>query len=92
VINFFASDAPKLSKEMEEFEFELLKTELLTQPIEKDGSQLFHRKLSTGSWIKKVSVQGVIVSTFVFLQVHRVQNNHILGVVYIVVRRVVVID
>jgi hypothetical protein len=92
VINFFASDQPKHSKEMEEFEFELLKTELLTQPIEKDGSQLFHRKSSTGSWIKKVSVQGVIVSTFVFLQVHRVQNNRILEVVYKVVRRVVVID
>lgn len=55
VINFFASDEAKISTEMEEFEFELLKTELLTKPIEKEGSQLFQRKASTGSWIKKVS-------------------------------------
>lgn len=56
VIDFFASDAQKNPKEMEEFEFELLKAELLTQPIEKEGSQLFHRKASLGtSWIKKVS-------------------------------------
>jgi len=41
---------------MEEFEFELLKTELLTQPIEgKDGAQLFHRKVSlTSAGLKKV--------------------------------------
>lgn len=61
VINFFASDAPKISTEMEEFEFELLKTELLTQPIEKEGSQLFQRKTSTGSSIKKVSAISCIL-------------------------------
>lgn len=56
MIDFFASDAQKIPKEMEDFEFELLKAELLTQPIEKEGSQLFHRKVSLGSsWIKKVS-------------------------------------
>jgi hypothetical protein len=58
VIDFFASNAQPISKEMEEFEFELLKAELLTQPIEKEGSQLFHRKLNSSlgsSLVKKVS-------------------------------------
>lgn len=41
---------------MEKFEFELLKAELLTQPMEKDGNQLFHRKASqNSSWLKSVS-------------------------------------
>lgn len=44
---------------MEDFEFELLtelKEELLTQPIEKDGNQLFQRKVSKlNTWVKNVS-------------------------------------
>lgn len=56
VIDFFSNEEQKVPKEMEEFEFELLKAELLTQPIEKEGSQLFQRKASLGSsWVKKVS-------------------------------------
>lgn len=56
VIKLFVKDAQKTSDEMEEFEFELLKAELLTQPIEKEGNQLFHRKVSlNSSWIKSVS-------------------------------------
>lgn len=51
VINLFV-DSTKPPEEMEEFEFELLKAELLTQPMEKDGSQLFHRNTS---WLRKVS-------------------------------------
>lgn len=38
---------------MEEFEFELLKTELLTQPMDKNVNQLFYRKVV--SWTKTVS-------------------------------------
>lgn len=51
VISLFV-DSTKPPEEMEEFEFELLKAELLTQPMEKDGSQLFHRNTS---WLRKVS-------------------------------------
>lgn len=52
VINLFVKDSAKPPEEMEEFEFELLKAELMTQPMEKDGSQLFHRNTS---WLRKVS-------------------------------------
>lgn len=53
---------------MEEFDFEI--TELLTQPIEKEG--LFHRKaFSASSWIQQVSslqlskpLQSSIVQTY----------------------------
>lgn len=68
VIDFFANDSQKVPKEMEEFEFELLKAELLTQPIEKEGSQLFHRKASLGSsWIKKVSKMLLITRNYFHL-------------------------
>ena len=61
VIKFFFCGSEKKFGEMEEFEFELLKTELLTQPLEKDGNQLFHRNTS---WIKKVSLLISCNSTF----------------------------
>lgn len=41
---------------MDEFEFELLKVDLLTQPVEKEGNQLFQRKVSTlSTWVENVS-------------------------------------
>lgn len=54
--SLFATDQLTTPEDMEEFEFERLKEELLTQPMEKEGNQLFHRKLSrTSSWIREVS-------------------------------------
>lgn len=50
----FAKDSQKIAEEeMEEFDFELLKADLLTQPMEKDGNQLTQRNVP--SWIRNVS-------------------------------------
>lgn len=44
---------------MEEFDFELLKEELLTRPIEgkidKKNGQLYHRNTAAGLWLRNVS-------------------------------------
>lgn len=49
---------------MEEFDFELLKEELLTQPIEgkvdKEGGQLFHRNSTARLWLRNVSSNGTL--------------------------------
>lgn len=53
------------TSEMEEFDFELLKEELLTQPIEgkvdKEGGQLFHRNSAAGLWLRNVSSKEKII-------------------------------
>lgn len=41
---------------MEEFDFELLKSDLLVQPAGKEGSQLFHRTVTQNTiWLQDVS-------------------------------------
>lgn len=65
VISFFAKEPV----EMEDFEFELLKAELLLpeQSIDADSSQLFHRKVKQSSaWTKTVSSKKKS-STLVFV-------------------------
>lgn len=50
--------------DMDDFEFELLKAELLTQPMEKNGSQLFHRKSSEAALWTKSNVSLKILPLF----------------------------
>lgn len=55
VRSLFSEDVKSAASKMEEFDFELLKEELLTQPIDKEGSQLFHRNSTAGLWLRNVS-------------------------------------